>query len=369
MQEAHKDTDSYIIKFNDQMRSEARYISCGVLLVLLVFSVWDLQFLGPSHSAVYPILFTRFSVTLPLFTILFVLSYRQTGTPRLDLWTCAGFSSVIIALIGVFFIYHNTDYKLPLDSILLCSIILYFLPTIFYYEKLAMGLLLVAGYLFFLIQTQQPEFEYVKAAIYLFVLNLAGVVHSVSFDNERRSNFNKAEFLRHMAQTDQLTGAENRHKFDERFTELLTKAKQDNKGVAVAIADIDLFKQYNDHYGHFAGDECLIQVAQAFLSMKRHPLDSCIRFGGEEFILIKYDVTLEQSASWGQKIIDTIYALNIPHLAANEEQRITVSAGLIHWHPTSSLTRTQLMKLADEALYKAKANGRNQVQMHLSKTK
>lgn len=369
MQEANKDTFTYIQKFNDLLRPEARNISVAVLFVLLVFSIWDIQFLGLDHPAVYPILWVRFGITLPLFLILFFKSYQSSPVPRLDLWTCASFSSVNIALISVFFIYHNVDYKLPLDSILLCSIILYFLPNVFYYQKLFMSVLLVGGYLFFLIITDRPEMEFVRAAIYLFVLNLAGVVQSVSFDKERKANFNKTEFLRHMAQTDQLTGAENRHKFDERFTQLLSQAKNDNLGIAVAIVDIDWFKQYNDHYGHFAGDECLIRVAQAFLLMKRHPLDSCIRFGGEEFILIKYGVSLEQSAVWGQKIIDTIYQLNIPHATANDEQRITVSAGVIHWHPTSSLTRTQLMTLADEALYKAKENGRNQVQLHLSKTR
>ena len=165
---------------------------------------------------------------------------------------------------------------------------------------------------------------------------------------------------------DPLTHLFNRRGFNEAAKRKLHQLSK--QPYFLLMCDIDHFKKINDTYGHLVGDQILQQVGQIIgQNVRAHDLVG--RFGGEEFILIKYDVTLEQSASWGQKIIDTIYALNIPHLAANEEQRITVSAGLIHWHPTSSLTRTQLMKLADEALYKAKANGRNQVQIHLSKTK
>ena len=226
------------------------------------------------------------------------------------------------------------------------------------------GSIIILCYFGFLSSTDYNLSYYIHSAIYLISINTAGLIHSNHFDKQRRIVFDKTEFLKKLALTDQLTGADNRHKFDDHFVELLEQGKEEKKGIAIAIADIDFFKQFNDTYGHFAGDECLIKVAQTFLEMKQHPLDRCIRFGGEEFILIKYDLSLSESVEWGQSIIDTIYQLNIPHSSSTTDSKVTISAGVIHWSPDSSLTRTELMKKADDALYLAKNNGRNQVQFY-----
>ena len=366
-QVTHKTRASYISKFNLQQRRNAQYVCAGVLFALLAFSLWDIHYLGASHDAIYALLLSRFAIPLPLFIFIFIKTYQVQPVVPLHQLVTLGMLMVFSSLFMVHIIYYNLGITLPIDSILLCSVITYFIPNIFYYQKLGLSLFIMFWYVSFLHYIDLPQNEIIRAAIYLFFVNLAGLVHSVSFDKERRSNFDKTQFLESMARTDQLTGTENRHKFDERFVELLKQGKLENQGIAIAIVDIDCFKQYNDNYGHLAGDECLIKVAHGLLTLKRHPLDACIRFGGEEFILIRYGVTLEETTRWGQKIINTIYALNLPHAYSDAENRITISAGLIHWHPTSPLARTQLMTLADHALYKAKQNGRNQVQIHLSK--
>ena len=368
-QEIHKANQSYINKFNHQQRQNARYVCTGVLFALLAFSFWDIQYLGADHEAIYPLLFSRFTVPAPLFLYIFIKSYQTQPVPPLHNLVSTGMLTVFISLLLIHWVYFSSGVTLPIDSILLCSVITYFIPSIFFYQKIGLSLFIMLGYTLFLSLTEQTQYELTRAIIYLFFVNLAGFIHSLNFDKERRANFDKTQFLETMARTDQLTGTENRHKFDERFVELLEQGRVENQGIAIAIVDIDYFKQYNDHYGHFAGDECLIKVAQALLTLKRHPIDTCIRFGGEEFILIRYGISFEETPLWGQKIINTIYDLNIPHAYSDAEQRITISAGLIHWHPTSSLARTQLMTLADHALYKAKNNGRNQVQIHLSKEK
>lgn len=368
-QEAHKADDTYISKFNNQQRQNARYLCAGVLFALLVFSFWDIQYLGASHDAIYPLLLSRFVISLPLLSFIFIKSYQMQPVPPLHKLVCLGLFMVFSSLLMVHAIYFSIGTTLPIDSILLCSVITYFIPNLFFYQKVGLSLFIMLGYVLFLHFVEQTEYELIRAIMYLFFVNLAGFVHSLSFDRERRSNFEKTQFLETMARTDQLTGTENRHKFDERFVELLEQGKLENQGIAIAIVDIDYFKQYNDYYGHFAGDECLIKVAQALLTLKRHPLDTCIRFGGEEFILIRYGISFEDAVPWGQKIINTIYNLDLPHEHSDAEKRITISAGLIHWHPTSTLARTQLMTLADHELYKAKKNGRNQVQIHLQKEK
>lgn len=357
----------FLTKFNEQHRLNARIISLTALFVLSVFAYWDIQSLGIDHPEIPELLLIRFCFTLPIILLTYFAALKPLKRIRLDLFMTLCVTTIILTIIAIHWKYFLIGITLSTDSIVLSLVVIYFLPNIFYWQKITVGLLLIGFYFLYLFLTRQPMDAFIHSGVYLSCINIAGLIHSVSFDKERRANFDKTQFLRVMAQTDQLTGASNRHKFDEHFSKLLEQGKLENKGIALAIADIDFFKQYNDLYGHFTGDECLIKVAQAFLTLKRHPLDSCIRFGGEEFILIKYGVNLEQTIQWGQKIIDTIYNLDIPHQASDAEQRITVSAGLIHWEPGSPLTRTQLMKLADEALYKAKGNGRNQVQVHLNK--
>lgn len=357
----------YIQRFNDSHRAEVRVVCVALLFALLVFALWDIHYLGSNSPLIYTVLMTRFVITLPLFAWIFAISYHALSTPRLDRWLTLGFFSICVTTILIHGFYTALYIRLPIDSILLCIIVVYFVPNLFYLQKAFLGISMMAMYIGFLLLNEWEYYDLVRACIYLGMINLAGIIHGVSFDRQRRAIYDKNQFLKEMARTDQLTGAENRHRFDERFNDLLEQAHLENQGIAVAIVDIDFFKQYNDHYGHFAGDECLIKVAQTFLLLKRHPLDSCIRFGGEEFILIKYGVNFEQSVSWGQSVIAAIHKLNIPHEISELDQRLTVSAGLIHWQPNSSLTRTQLMKLADDALYKAKRNGRNQVHVHLSK--
>lgn len=368
---AYQDTQKtdllFLRKFNRRHRTNTRIVCIACLFILSVFALWDIQAMGMDHPAMGDMLWTRFGVSVPVLCFTFYMSLSNNPDARLDILTTLSILVGCLSIVALHWQYYLLGQVLAIDSILLCLVAIYFLPNVFYWQKMGIGLTLFVAYILLLYIAEQPAGSFIRASIYLLSINLAGLIHSSSFDKERRDNFEKTQFLEEMAHTDQLTGAGNRHKFDEHFIDLLEQAKAADKGVAVAIVDIDLFKQYNDHYGHFAGDECLIKVAQAFLAMKQHPQDKCIRFGGEEFILIKYDVNLEQSARWGQSIIDAINQLNLPHGFSKVSDRITVSAGVIYWDPKSLLTRTQLMKCADDALYKAKANGRNQVQVHLSK--
>ena len=347
-------------QFNQLHMPTARYVAYGILFMFVLFAAWDLEALGLDHPELNVILCIRFSFTLPV--ILYVVFYSfQTDKKHQDILTTAMCLIAFVTVVVLHWKFYTIGQHLKLNSIMLIMIAIYFLPNILFAQKLFLGVSLIFSYFIYLYVTQQDYNAYINSGMYLLCINVAGLIHSIHFDKQRRVIFYKTEFLKKLALTDQLTGADNRHKFDEHFVELLEQGKEEQKGIAIAIADIDFFKQFNDTYGHFAGDECLIKVAQTFLEMKQHPLDRCIRFGGEEFILIKYDVNLNESVEWGQSIIDTIYQLNIPHSSSTAESKVTISAGVIHWSPSSSLTRTELMKQADEALYQAKNNGRNQV--------
>jgi diguanylate cyclase (GGDEF)-like protein len=129
----------------------------------------------------------------------------------------------------------------------------------------------------------------------------------------------------------------------------------------VLLADIDCFKNYNDHYGHQAGDECLRAVATSLTQCARRPLDFVARYGGEEFAVILYEANREYVAEVLTRIQRSIAELNIPHEDSVVATRLTLSIGAAFVRPSATRTAGGLIQLADEALYTAKEQGRNRV--------
>jgi diguanylate cyclase (GGDEF)-like protein len=129
---------------------------------------------------------------------------------------------------------------------------------------------------------------------------------------------------------------------------------------SLLFVDIDRFKAYNDKYGHQAGDDALAAVARCIGENIRRPGDTAARYGGEEFIVVLPDTLLEGACAIAEKIRLAISALGIEH-ADSEYGRVTASIGSASWQPDQDIDVTQLIKAADQALYDAKAQGRNRV--------
>lgn len=161
-----------------------------------------------------------------------------------------------------------------------------------------------------------------------------------------------------LALTDGLTGISNRRHFDEQSLALLSMAQRSKVPLAALMIDIDHFKQYNDHYGHAAGDACLIQVGQVIAAAFQRPGDCAARYGGEEFAVVSLGVSLEEMQRHAQQLREQVMALNIPHLKS-KYARITVSIGVVAHLPKRENSLSMLLKKADEALYTAKERGRN----------
>jgi len=349
----------YITKFNLDHRVETRLALYALFAGLVLFAVWDWLALGAEHPYFVPILLWRFTLSVPLFAIVLWATFNRAHEWRIDWLMAILCVEVCLSVLPILWLYHHNGQILGVDALMLLVVAVYFLPNIFYQQKLFVGVTTLVAYLGYLANIDAEIHAYIHGTLYLGFLNVAGSIHSVSFDAHRLANYEKNRFLKDLAHTDQLTGAENRHKFEERFEGVLVQAEVENKGVGVAIVDIDYFKLFNDFYGHLKGDDCLIKVAQTLLGMRVHENDRCVRFGGEEFILIKYDLPEARLEQWANSIIEGVRALEIPHEALGKDKHVTVSAGVIHWHVQSPLTRTQLMKSADDALYQAKDQGRN----------
>jgi diguanylate cyclase (GGDEF)-like protein len=159
---------------------------------------------------------------------------------------------------------------------------------------------------------------------------------------------------------DGLTGVFNRRHFDH---ELERQWRKEARTVspcpmAVIMIDIDAFKDYNDHYGHQGGDECLRTIAQAIASAARRPTDAVARYGGEEFALILRDADQQGAQRVAERIRAAVENLRLPH-PASRTGIVTISAGVAAQRPVEGGDGNSLVAAADRALYTAKQQGRN----------
>jgi diguanylate cyclase (GGDEF)-like protein len=164
-----------------------------------------------------------------------------------------------------------------------------------------------------------------------------------------------------LASLDGLTGIANRRSFDERFAHEWSRAVRHHKPLALAMIDLDNFKQFNDLYGHLAGDRCLCAVADALARQVQRPEDLVARFGGEEFALLLPHTSAEGALKVVERIRGAIFELGIEHIG-NTWKHVTVSIGYSSLTPTQADGQSRLIQLADAALYQAKSGGRNRVE-------
>lgn len=127
------------------------------------------------------------------------------------------------------------------------------------------------------------------------------------------------------------------------------------------VIDIDLFKGYNDRYGHWAGDETLVQVAQATINTFKRAGDLVARYGGEEFLVILPETDKDDVIKMALLLCKKIEDLHIPYSGSTVSQYLTVSIGVTARIPDINSSPKDLFLIADKALYQAKAAGRNQV--------
>jgi diguanylate cyclase (GGDEF)-like protein len=163
-----------------------------------------------------------------------------------------------------------------------------------------------------------------------------------------------------LASVDSLTGVANRRTLDKHLAEKWGQAQRNQSTLALLLIDVDHFKQYNDEFGHQAGDVCLRAIATALNVQVRRPGDVIARFGGEEFLVLLPDTELEGAGTLGEVICAAIYNLAIPQ-TANATGRVTVSIGCAAAIPAVEQRFEQLIELADQMLYRAKRGGRNRV--------
>jgi diguanylate cyclase (GGDEF)-like protein len=176
----------------------------------------------------------------------------------------------------------------------------------------------------------------------------------------------QVEALTSLSMTDALTGLPNRRRFDQRLEEEINRVLRKAQPLCLLMVDIDYFKQYNDHYGHPAGDVALKQVAQVLRDMSRKS-DLPARMGGEEFAVMLIDTPAADALLFADKLVQGLRNAQIPHAKSKVCPVLTISIGVAVFDPAHD-TPAQFVTHADMALYAAKAAGRNRALAYTSES-
>ena len=167
--------------------------------------------------------------------------------------------------------------------------------------------------------------------------------------------------LERLAHVDGLTELANRRRFDELYAVEWQRAQRNGRPLSLALLDIDAFKQYNDHYGHPAGDRALRAVARTVGAGLHRPADLAARYGGEEIVLLLPDTGAAQARHVVAAIVEAIAGLGLPHAASGVAAFLTVSVGGATLGASEGESAAELFEAADVQLYRAKHDGRNRI--------
>lgn len=167
---------------------------------------------------------------------------------------------------------------------------------------------------------------------------------------------------------DGLTGIANRRRFDGYLKAEWSRAERNFSPLSLIMADIDQFKSYNDHYGHLAGDDCLIKVAHLLKHTLKRPADMAARYGGEEFAVLLPETDAKGAEVLAEELRRKIEKSQIPHACSSIHNYVTISLGVSTVLPAEGFSSKHLLESADKALYRAKQKGRNRVEVFIPTT-
>ena len=203
-----------------------------------------------------------------------------------------------------------------------------------------------------------PLFPLIATHFALAIIGLSGI-----FQYGKKLDISY-KMIKKQAAIDSLTGIPNRRIFTEKITEELKRCQRNKTLLAAIMCDLDNFKEYNDNYGHVAGDLCLQKIAQKIDATLQRPGDFCARYGGEEFIILLPETSQEGAIAIAEKIRVEIEELKIEHIKSLPSKIVTLSLGVALTDINNTvISKEELIKNADTALYEAKKQGRNQVKL------
>ena len=343
--------------------TESRQFVRGNLLVLMAImvAVFATDRIVMPEVAALPALAARLAYMLPALA----LAFGMTLVPRAEYWyprvtPVIAFGMLCAVLILGLWAWQHGEGRLIVRPIF-AAIAIYFMLGLNFRTAVVVNAIGVVCFLL-LASTWagMPGDELLFSLSTLLLTNVLCIAGAYKLEHAQRAVWLKARLLAGYALQDGLTGLANRRRFDEHFERIWKQGQRDRKPVSLLLVDIDRFKDYNDRYGHQAGDEALKALARVLAASVRRPFDIATRYGGEEFTVLLYDAGMGAAAETAESIMLGLREMAIPH-ADSATGRLSVSIGIASAIPEAGRSAAGLLQLADQALYAAKDAGRNRL--------
>ncbi len=313
-----------------EFSSRANVLRAGVILpsvVALLLLTWS-----PRLKSMLQPVAVIVGLTVGLTALYIGGIAAQLGQPRL----MAGFVVIIV------FIYFLLGLRMPV--------------------AIATAGTLVATFCFFAVRFAGIDVQMIYNTVFLVFLNIICALGAFQMERNRRTMFLEERVLNFRANHDALTQLPNRRAFDDMLSTAWDNAISGRCALSMMMIDIDNFKDYNDEYGHQAGDDIIREVGAILRASLQRPQDFAGRYGGEEFVVLLFDSQKEFASRLAETIRRKVQGQAIEQLGADAGPNVTVSIGLAHLLPHErNHSKQGFVQMADEALYSAKQRGRNRV--------
>lgn len=359
----------------DGLLDYRRRVVIAAFVVLLVAGILDLLVVKRGIDGA---LLLRYGVAVPLGALFLAYSrsdwFRATQQPALCLLTFL----LAALLFGLMMIGGERVVHVYLPGVLLLAVFSGMLLRLQFWLSVAMLGAMGVAYMVFLVRIRpQPIDILAPYTLFYGAAMLLALFASYHLEHAARRRFLQVRLLalkqgelelanqrlQELADQDGLTGVANRRHFDQHLATEWSRARRSGQPLSLMLIDLDFFKRYNDSYGHQAGDDCLIVVGAVLRSHAQRPGDLAARYGGEEFALILPATDIGDAREIASRVINDLAAYRIPHRASEVSDAVTASAGVACCVPSPLLSSRDLLAAADAALYRAKRNGRNRVEV------
>lgn len=352
--------EEFMERYFERNLAKQRTALIVAFILLMLLAPLDYQILKHSNvSDVYTIV--RLWITCPVLLLAYGLTF--TGFFKKHAQTFAFFILLAIGIGTTAVIAYAAlyDIRTLYEGLILIFFVGYLLSGLRFRYSVSCNILIALSYVALSISYMPPTMYDFHNYFFIFGGLFIGGAAAFTMEYQARLGFLQRGALHNSAKIDPLTRLLNRGAINSSLETILDYAKREKRHLSLMLVDVDYFKKFNDLYGHVAGDNVLVNVANSLAQCCRRSLDFAGRYGGEEFILVWFDTKPDEDESLCELVKEKIAQLNIQHDASDASTMLTASGGLVTLIPDSKTTSQNIINQADELLYKAKDLGRNRI--------
>lgn len=346
---------------------QTRFIIILGTIEYALIGVLDLWIIPSIHLLAWQM---RYLFVCPLMALALYLTYQTKKEYQIQIISLTGSFLIGIPIIIMIACANEVHSHIYYVGLILLLVNVYTLLRMRFVYASVFGFLFT---LMYIVSMRFMDFSFpivINNVFFFCMFNVVGMVACYMLESYIRKeyesvvSFKKANRKFYKASIiDGLTGVANRRFLNDKLYEEWNRLCRNKKPLSLILLDIDFFKQYNDCFGHHAGDECLVQIAWTIKKVVKRAGELVARYGGEEFAVVLPNTNIEKAKYLAEQIREKVLSLKLQHLKSSVNEFVTVSLGVAMLVPSQDRTYEQLLKDADKALYQAKENGRNRVEV------